>query len=185
MSAHRATFAMAGVTAVALSLVLAASPATAQVPEATVMNILRECARIDDPSARLACYDNNMRNAGGPVRATVPGQVQVQGGGAAVVRDGSPAGFGREDIPSPERFNSAAAGGVAEINAQVTEVESRGAGIYAVTLADGAQWVFAEGVSSSYRPPRRGARVEIRRGSMDSYLLRYDGQASVSVRRVR
>ncbi len=184
MSAHRATIAMAGVTAVTLSLALAAFPATAQVPETVVMNILRECARIDDPSARLACYDNNMRSAGGPTRATVPGQVRVEGGGAAVVRDSSPAGFGREDIRSPDRFNPAA-GGVAEITVEVTDVESRGAGIYSVTLADGAEWLFAESVSSSYRPPRRGARVEIRRGSMDSFLLRYDGQASVRVRRIR
>jgi hypothetical protein len=184
MFAHRAAYAMAGVTAVTLSLVVFTAPATAQVAEGTVMNILRECARIDDPSARLACYDNNMRNAGGPVRATVPGQVQVQGGGAAIVRNNNPAGFGREDIPSPDRFNAAAAG-AAEITAEVASVDSRGAGIYAITLVDGAEWVFAEGVGNSYRPPRRGARVEIRRGSMDSFLLRYDGQTSVRVRRVR
>ena len=54
-----------------------------------------------------------------------------------------------------------------------------------MTLEDGAQWQFVEGVPLSYNPPRRGASVEIRSASMGSYLMRYQGQAAVRVRRVR
>ena len=39
----------------ALPLALVASPATAQVSDEIIVNILRNCAQIDDPTARLAC----------------------------------------------------------------------------------------------------------------------------------
>ena len=68
MLAHRATILAAG----AASLLLAGAPAGAQVDQATAVNILRECARIDDATARLACYDNNIRNVGGTPRVAVP-----------------------------------------------------------------------------------------------------------------
>jgi len=54
-----------------------------------------------------------------------------------------------------------------------------------VTLSDGAQWLFAEGVSSQFRLPRRGEEIEIERGALGSFLMRVDGQSPVSVRRLR
>lgn len=180
MFAHRVAIVLAGSTALACL----PSPASAQVAEGAVLGIMRECSRIDDPSARLACYDNNMRSAGGAARNTVPGQVQVQGGGGAVVTDGRPAGFGREDLPVPETARVATFG-PDEVTVTVTEVSQRAPGIYAFTLEDGAQWVFAESAGSTYNPPRRGARIEIRRGAMDSFLMRYNNQTSIRVRRVR
>jgi hypothetical protein len=179
MFAHRVAIVLAGSTALACL----PSPAAAQVAEGAVLGIMRECSRIDDPSARLACYDNNIRSAGGAVRNTVPGQVQVQGGGGAVISDGRPAGFGREDLSVPESARVATYG-PDEITASVTEITQRGPGIYAFTLDDGAQWVFAESAGSTYNPPRRGAQVEIRRGAMGSFLMRFNNQPSIRVRRV-
>ena len=179
MLAHRATILAAG----AASLLLAGAPALAQIDQNTAVNILRECARIDDAAARLACYDNNIRNVGGTVRATVPGQVQVQGG-AAPVASNSPSGFGAEDVRAPERF-SAPSGAVQEINARITSVRPREPGIYAFTLEGGAEWLFAEGVSSGYRMPQAGSVVEIERGGLGSFLMRFDDQKPVPVRRVR
>jgi hypothetical protein len=180
MFAQRVAIVLAGSTALAL----VPSPAAGQVSEGAVLGIMRECSRIDDPSARLACYDNNMRSAGGAVRSTVPGQVQVQGGGGAVFTDGRPAGFGREDLPVPESAR-AATFGPDEIVATVTEVTPRGPGIYAFTLSDGAQWVFTESGGSTYNPPRRGSEVEIIRGALGSFLMRFSNQPAVRVRRVR
>lgn len=179
MFAHRVAIIIAGSTALACL----PSTAAAQVAEGITLNILRECSRIDDPSARLACYDNNMRAAGGQARSTVPGQVQVQGGGA-VATDGRPAGFGREDLPVLQAAR-AQSYGPDEITATVTEITQRGPGIYRMTLEGGAEWIFAESVDSTYNPPRSGSRVEIRRGSMDSFLMRFDNQTSVRVRRVQ
>ena len=41
-----------------------ATPALAQAERGAVVDILIECAKIDDPTARLACYDNNMSRVG-------------------------------------------------------------------------------------------------------------------------
>jgi hypothetical protein len=179
MPAHRATI----LAAAAASLLLAGVPAGAQMDQATAVNILRECAKIDDASARLACYDNNIRNVGGTARTTVPGQVAVQGG-AAPVAPNSARGFGAEDVRAPDRF-AAPAGQLQQIDARITAIRPREPGIYAFTLDDGAEWLFAEGVTSSYRVPRAGSVVEIERGALGSFLMRYEDQTPVPVRRVR
>jgi hypothetical protein len=207
MTAQRATYLLPGLLAGAASMFVLAMPATAQVADDVVLNIMRECARIDDPTSRLACYDNNIRNAGAP-RSTIPGEVRAEGGGAVAVprgttgfglRGGSAAsaaagtgsaasgasGFGREDIRSPDRFNAAPPGEAAEIAARVTAVSPREPGVFAFTLEDGAEWLVTRGVGSSYRVPEAGSVVEISRGALGSFLMRYDGQESVRVRRTR
>ena len=168
-------------------LALTAEPAAAQVDRNIVMNIMIECAKIDDPTARLACYDNNMRQVGATPRNTVPGQT-VRGvqGGAAPVENQGPQGFGADDLRSvdPGRYQPRP-GQIDEIHPRVAAVTEREPGIYLVTLDDGAQWVFAESVSRNYRLPRRGEEVEIERGALGSYLLRVEQQQGVPVRRVR
>lgn len=183
MLAHRAKILGATILAAGAASLLAGTPAGAQVDQNTAINILRECARIDDATARLACYDNNIRNVGGTARTTVPGQARVQGGAAPVAAN-SVSGFGAEDVRTPERF-SAPSGELQEIDARITSIRPREPGIYAFTLEDGADWLFAEGVTSSYRVPRAGALIEIERGALGSFLMRFDGQTPVPVRRVR
>ena len=182
MKAHRATLLLAA----AASLFPIAYPATAQVPDDVVINILRECAKIDDPTARLACYDNNMSRVGATQRTTVPGQVRGVTGGAAPVETQGPQGFGYEDVRAadPARFRPAP-GQLQEIHPTVQSISPREPGIYLVTLSDGAQWLFAEGVGSQFRLPRRGDEIEIERGSLGSFLMRVDGQSPVPVRRIR
>jgi hypothetical protein len=169
-----------------VSLALTAAPAMAQADRTAVLNILVECAKIDDPTARLACYDNNMTRAGATARTTVPGQVRGVVGGAAPIETQGSQGFGAEDVraDSPERF-ARPAGQVDEIHPRVASITPREPGIYLVTLDDGAQWLFAEGVSSQFRLPSRGDEIEIERGSLGSFLMRIDGQPPVPVRRVR
>lgn len=180
MMAQRATFLAAG----AASLLLAGAPAAAQVNESIVLNIMRECAKIDDPTARLACYDNNIRAAGATPRAVVPGQMPAPQGGGAPVAANTPQGFGSEDVRGPQRF-ATPSGQLQEITARVSSVRPREPGIYAFTLEGGAEWLFAEGVSSAYRVPRAGSTVEIDRGALGSFLMRFDNQQPVPVRRVR
>jgi hypothetical protein len=174
-------------TAAVTLLASSAGPAAAQVDRNIVMNILIECAKIDDPTARLACYDNNMGQVGATVRATVPGQT-VRGvtGGAAPIETQGPQGFGAEDLRSsdPGRF-AVRPGQMQEIHPTVESISPREPGIYLVTLTDGAQWVFAEGVSADFRLPRRGEEVEIERGALGSFLMRVEQQQAVPVRRVR
>jgi hypothetical protein len=180
--AHRAGLVLAGAAAA-----FAAAPATAQVSDQIVVNIMRECAKIDDPTARLACYDNNIRAAGGNP-SSVPGQMSAPrgGGGGAVVEPRSAGGFGADDLRarSDERFDPAR-NGASEISAQVTAVAERQPGVYLVTLGSGAQWLFSESVGRDYRPPSRGETVEIQRGALGSYLLVAGRQQGVRVTRVK
>jgi hypothetical protein len=180
MLAHRATILAAG----AASLLLVGAPAGAQMDQNTAVDILRECAKIDDASARLACYDNNIRNIGGTPRVAVPGQMPVVQGGRAPVVANNPRGFGAEDVRTPERF-ATPSGELQEIDGRISSIRPREPGVYAFTLEDGAEWLFAESVAQSYRVPRAGSVIEIERGALGSFLMRFDDQAAVPVRRVR
>jgi len=175
----------ASILLAAAAAAVAAPPAMAQVSDNIVLNIMRECARIDDPTARLACYDNNIRAAGANPNS-VPGQMPAPSGGAAVLQPNTPGGFGADDLrtQSPERFDPNR-NGASEISAQVAQVTERQPGTYLVTLSNGAQWLFAESVSSNYRAPRRGQTVEIERGALGSYLMVVDRQQGVRVTRVK
>jgi hypothetical protein len=185
MMAHRATILAAG----AATLLLGGAPAMAQVDDGIVLNIMRECAKISDPTARLACYDNNIRAAGGnPRTSTSAGRAQVPQAsvGAPVAAANTPQGFGAESVRAPQRVEARpAAEQLDQISAAITQISQRGPGLYAFTVEGGAQWQFAEGVSSSYRVPRVGSTVEIERGSLGSFLMRFDKQQPVSVRRTR
>lgn len=166
-----------------------AAPAAAQVPDNVILNIMRECAKIDDPTARLACYDNNIRAAGANPR-NVPGRgPEVRGGGAPLTASpgGGPEGFGADSIRGPERFESYEEGGRGpdEINARIAAVSQREPGVYLVTIEGDAQWLFSESVGLSYRPPRPGDTVSIERGALGGFLMRIGEQEPVRVRRVR
>ncbi|OJW72984.1 MAG: hypothetical protein BGO57_07240 [Sphingomonadales bacterium 63-6] len=164
------------------------APAFAQVDPATTLNIMRECAKIDDPTARLACYDNNIRLGGGSPRVPGAGE-RVQGGGAVLgaAGNGGTQGFGAESVKNAERFKSSEDRGQGpdEIRAKILEVREREPGIYLVTLEGGAQWQFSDSVGRNFRAPRKGALVEIQRASLGSFLMVVDGQAGVRVRRVK
>jgi hypothetical protein len=168
----------------AAAATVAAAPALAQADRNAVLNVLVECAKIDDPTARLACYDNNIKNAGGVARSTVPGRVRVQGGGAPIAGNEGPSGFGRENLRTEERFTGPP-GQLQSIRPKVTAVAPREPGKYLVTLEDGAQWVFAQSVRNDYRVPVAGSIVEIERGAMGSFLMHYDGQGPVQVIRTK
>jgi hypothetical protein len=169
---------------VGLASVVPAAPAAAQANREAVLNILVECAKIDDPTARLACYDANIRNAGGVVRTPLGRGARVQGGGAPGIVNEGPQGFGRENIRSKERFE-APAGQLHSIRPKVTAIKEREPGVYLLTLEDGAQWLFADSVNHDYRLPRVGSILEIERGALGSFLMRFDGQPPVQVRRVQ
>lgn len=182
---QRATMLLAGAAMAATGL---SAPASAQGDSSAVLNIMRECAKIDDPSARLACYDNNIRAGGGSPRTPGAGE-RVQGGGAVVgASNGSGAqGFGAESVKTADRFKSYEERGQGpdEIRAKILEVREREPGIYLVTLEGGAQWQFSDTVTRSFRPPRKGAIVELQRASLGSFLMVIDGQSGVRVRRVK
>ena len=184
MTAFRATI----LTAACLPLAMLASPVAAQVDDNVVLSILRQCARIDEASARLACYDNNIRVGNTDVaRPSVPGVMprpQVGAPGPNAAPNSAPSGFGSEALRRPEQ-SAAPAGQVEEVSARVRSAAQQTPGVYLVTLEDGAQWQFAETVDFGYRAPRQGSTVEIKRGALGSFMMVFDNQRSVRVRRLR
>lgn len=181
MTAQRALILLAGTA----FLSVAAAPASAQIADDVVLNIMRECARIDDPTARLACYDNNIRSAGAAARNTIPGETVVERSSGAPLASSGASGFGREDVRTADRFRAAPPGELAEITATVSSVTPREPGIYLITLEDGAQWLFSDSVGPGYRLPRSGSQIEIRRGALGGFLMSFGNQQVIGVRRVR
>ena len=192
MKAHGAAMILAGGAILAMGSAAVAQQA-GRIPDATILNIMRECAKIDDPTARLACYDNNIRAGGFDGRApSVPGQGPAVSGNRApntsMGGGGSGAsGFGAEDVKSPKRFESYSQRGQGpdSITARITSVVQRQPGIYLITLDGGAQWLFTDSVPFSFRVPRNGDSVDISHAALGSYLMRFDNQQSVRVRRVK
>jgi hypothetical protein len=166
--------------------------APGQIPDATVLNIMRECAKIDDPTARLSCYDNNIRSGGFDGRApSVPGQGARVNGAGAPNANGSggygPQGFGASSVKTPDRFQGSEERGYGPdaISARVASAREREPGVYLVTLEGGAEWLFTDSVGQSFKPPRKGDSVDISRAALGSFLMRFDNQESVRVRRVK
>lgn len=181
MRKHRATIRTGLLTATA-GLMLGSTPAAAQIDDGIVLNILRECAKIGDATARLACYDNNIRSAGGQPRASAPQQSPAPASSGAPIATAG--GFGSETIRTPQRFEAPAPEDASMV-AQVASVSQREPGVYQLTLEDGAQWQFAESVDRNYRVPRQGEQIRIDRASLGSFLMRFNNQIGVRIRRVR
>jgi hypothetical protein len=107
-------------------------------------------------------------------------------GGGAVLNPSTPSGFGADDLraQSQERFNPYR-NGAKEVATTIAEAHERQPGIYLVTLASGAQWLFTDSVSRTYAPPSKGDSVRIERGALGSYLMMVGKQAGVKVTRIK
>jgi hypothetical protein len=180
IAAQRAVLSVAGAALLASS----PAPVLAQVDPRIVLNILVECSKIGDVTARVACYDTNIAAAGGTVATAPPPQSGIVQPGSAPVATAGVAGVARESARPPQP-PTAPAVEPTRSTPIVAAVAERGPGAYLLTLQGGAQWEFAEDVPPSYQPPRPGSTVQIDRGSLGSYRMRFDGQEPVRVRRVR
>lgn len=175
----------------AVAVLLTNDPVHAQ--EASVQDAMRQCATIDDPGARLSCYDSSFREresaqarlqAQSEPQPAAPVPAPAAPAPPAPVAAQLPQGFGADDVKRPERFD-APTGDAARLVSRIASIRPREPGVYLLTLEDGAQWLFSEGVRRTYRVPRPGDTIEIESAALDSYLLRFDGQAAVRVRRIR
>lgn len=163
--------------------------AWSQSSDEAILGILRECAKIEDSLARLNCYDSNI----GADQSTTSSETRTgastdsPGEGSPSTAQSASANFGAESVKSADRFksHSETGRGVDELRTRILNVRQREPGVYLVTIEDGAQWLFSESVPMSFRPPREGALVAIKRASLGSFLMVVDGQAAVRVRRVK
>ncbi|AKH44111.1 hypothetical protein FHS61_001430 [Altererythrobacter atlanticus] len=176
---NRAVLTVAGAAAFAA----APLPVSAQVDRDIVLNILLECAKIADPMARVSCYDNNIRRVEPSAAAAVPDRGQDRQPASPAFAEG--AATQTRAAVAPVRQDAPPPRGESSFTPVIASISERSPGAFLVTLEDGASWEYSDNMPLSYRPPRRGSKVEIERGSLGSYLLRYDNQQPARVRRVR
>jgi len=154
---------------------------------------LARCLAIADIQARVACYD-----------AIARAQAQVEPGGATAVPEARPvrpsaaapqaapapavpesdprAEFGLSPAEREERLPSEQQQ-LEQVDAVVAAARIVGAGYWEFTMEDGSVWRLAE-MRRSFRPPRAGDAVELRRGSLGSYFLEADSQIGIRIKRV-
>lgn len=168
MTTQKTTIVLAG----AAILMLVPAAAHAQVDDRAAVNALRECRQIAEAAARTACYDGIPLSE--PALAAAPA--------ATPSPSPRPTGFGSNQLPQPSPAERGAPDRIATRVAAATE---RTPGVLLLTLEDGAQWQFVDAAPGSYDPPHRGSSVEIVGASLGSYLMRYVGQSSIRIRRVR
>lgn len=134
------------------------------------------CRSVADSAARLACYDAAAAKMG---EAETHGEIVVidRAQASAAHREA----FGLH-VPSlsfvtralrPEEVNRV--DGV--VDTFRTDINGR----YTFVLEGGAIWRQISG--DLYRSPKHGSKVQIRHGSLDSYLMNVDGQPSIKVHR--
>jgi hypothetical protein len=158
-------------------LTLAAPNAqAADAPSAAAFQAVLDCRKVADPTQRLACYD---------AAAAKMGEAETRGDIVVIDRAQASAAhreaFGLH-MPSldfvtkalkPEEVDS--------IQGVVKAARADVNGKWAFVLEDGAHWQQISG--NLRRDPRAGSKVEIRKGSLGSYLMNVDGQPSIKVHR--
>jgi hypothetical protein len=172
--------------AVVAALLVLAAVAAAVPARAADRGRGAECAAIDDPTARLACYDAAFPRPARPAAAAAaaPKVVAVPAPATAALQPAIAADkFGlserqREALePKPEKPPANT------LTAAVTAVRKLPSGHLLIDLDNDQQWQQIESAPNLYL--RTGDRVTIRKAALGSFLLQTASNYSVRVRRIR
>jgi hypothetical protein len=133
------------------------------------------CKTIEEPTQRLACYDEKVAALDAAQKSE-----EIILTDKAAVKEAKRGLFGF-DIPKIKIFG----GGdeVEEIEAVVKSVSVNRAGIISIVLEDGARWQQID-TKILNREPRAGSKARIRKASMGSYLVNFDGGPAIRMRRL-
>lgn len=145
-----------------------------------LVSAIAACRQIADPAQRLACFD---KASGELVAATDKGDVSVVDRSELRQTRRSLFGFNMPNLPffSGDKSADEVA---AKLVSKVTYVKDLGHNRYAVRLADGnALWETLESYGA-FHMPKVGESVEINRGPLGSYILRFGRQRGVKGRRI-
>jgi hypothetical protein len=169
------------VSSLAMAGLAWSGPVHAQTDYEAIVRLMGECAGIEDIGARAACYDKTVE-AAQLIDAARAGQ-SVPRAPAPATAERPASGFGSQSLRKPEPARESRSS--EQVEALVRAAQRTEPGIYLLTLEDGAQWRFVDAVPPSYDPPRAGSEIELRSGSLGSFLMRYADQRSIRVQRVR
>jgi hypothetical protein len=171
----------------AFALILAGPNAawskTPPAPPATVyplIGALESCQKLTDDAQRLSCFD----------RASAALTTAARGGNVVVVDRGEVRAARRSlfgfAVPKLPFFSSDNSSDEASETLDTTIKSARdiGYGRYRFVVAEGdAEWETTESFANQ-REPRAGAKVQIKRGALGSYLIKIDGQRGVKGKRI-
>lgn len=155
-----------------------------QPPKAEIFTDLLKCRGITEDSARLACFD---RQVAAMDSASQRDEVVVLDKAELSKTRKTLFGFSFPKLPflsgsdDEDKKDAVKEEGVSHIEATIESVKSLGYGKWQIRLEDGAEWVTTEAVT--FRDPKPGAKIEIKRASMGSFMGKIEGRA-VRMRRV-
>jgi hypothetical protein len=168
----------------ALSLLVAgamlAGPASAQrkpdnSARPAVVQSLLTCRALTDAAARLACFDK--------AAASVASAIETK---ELVMIDKAKANEVKRSLfgySAPNFAGLLGGGEVKQIEGVVTSAFTNGDGGWTVKLADGSTWAQNDDTPIAL-PPRKGDKVTIKRGTLNSYFLRIGSQPGVKAHRI-
>ncbi len=134
------------------------------------------CKTIEEAEARLACYDEKVAALDAAQK-----NADIILTDKAAVKEAQKGLFGFE-LPKLKIFGSGD-DDIEEIEAVVKSVTANRAGQVTITLEDGARWQQVD-TKILNREPREGSKARIRRGSMGSYLVTFDGGPAIRMKRL-
>lgn len=139
---------------------------------------LVECRAIADPTARLACFDQQvaaLQQAQERRELVIVDQKEV--------REAKKGLFGFS-LPQVKLFGGGSSEDVTELESTVASARQYTYGRWRIVLSDGAVWeqIDDEVMASD---PRQGDRIVIKRAAFGSYRAKINGQPAIRVRRVQ
>ncbi|HEY0027974.1 MAG TPA: hypothetical protein VGC35_08905 [Allosphingosinicella sp.] len=146
--------------------------------EAAPLRDLQACKALQDPAARLECYDRSVEQLSAAIARK---DVVVMGQADIAQTRRSLFGF---SVPRLPLFGGDNSKDIDEIASTIAQVRDLGMGKWQVRLAeDGGVWQTTES-GRFMQDPRAGQKIVIKRGALGNYFLRIDGNRGVPGRRV-
>lgn len=170
---------LAGTGVIVLLLSCADAEAKKNSSEPQPFKELMQCKQIAEPTARLACYD---QQAAKLEQATTAGDLVVSD--RQTIKDARRGLFGFK-LPSLNIFGGGddAADALNSVDSTISTARQFGYGTWRVTLADNSVWEQVDDQRLAFDPVS-GNKVHIYKGALGTFRMNIDGQRAIKVRRV-
>lgn len=139
---------------------------------------LVDCRKMTDPTARLACYDKGVSAL---EQAAIKHDVVIAD--REMIREARRAQFGYT-LPSLRIFGGSDEDVVREIQSKVKSARVLGMGLVRFTIDEGSVWEQTESRTLG-QDPKPGMKVTIKSHALGRFTASFDGQPTITVRRVQ
>lgn len=137
---------------------------------------LKQCRTIEEPSARLACFD---REVGAVIAATEQGTLQVVDKQEVEQTKRSLFGF---TLPKLRMFGDDDQE-LTVLETTITRVRQTERDSWVFTTEEGSEWRIND-APMRFRAPKEGQAVVFKKASLGTYFIRVNGQIGVKGRRI-